>query len=73
VHVIFAHDFSTLGQYMKERPGAFLQRIVRFAPRWVDSDLDAEAAQIGCTLHSISPTQEATEIRDEKSPPALRV
>ena len=37
------------GQYMKERPGAFLQRIVRFAPRWVDSDLDAEAARIGCT------------------------
>ena len=37
------------GQYMKERPGASLQRIVRFAPRWADSDLDAEAARIGCT------------------------
>ena len=33
---------------LKERAGASLARIVRFAPRWTKRELDAEATRIGC-------------------------
>ena len=36
------------GKVLKERAGASLARIVRFAPRWTNSELDAEANRIGC-------------------------
>ena len=36
-------------KFLKERAGASLARIVRFAPRWTMRELDVEATRIGCT------------------------